>query len=115
MAAKSEARYADLAALRARRGLSIEQIAKLTKISSRYLKAIEAGEWNELPDGVYRRSYLRQYLAAIDCEDAALGDLPLPESEVVIGPAAPGWFGRLCARLAAPVAFRKAAASGRRA
>jgi transcriptional regulator with XRE-family HTH domain len=57
-----------LAELRRKRGVSIEQIAKRTKITSRYLEAIESGRIHELPGGVYRRDYIRQYAAAINCD-----------------------------------------------
>jgi cytoskeletal protein RodZ len=51
----------DLAAIRQRQGLSLEQIADKTKIRTSWLLAIEEGRWHELPEGIYRRSYIRQY------------------------------------------------------
>ncbi len=43
---------------------TLEQIAEQTKISPRYLRAIESGHFGELPGGIYDRSYIRQYAAA---------------------------------------------------
>ena len=57
----------DLSVIRASRGVSLEDIARSTKISLFYLQAIERGEIDKLPGGVYTRSYVRQYAAhAID-------------------------------------------------
>ena len=47
--------------------MSIQQISERTKISIRYLKAIEAGDFGKLPGGIYGRSYIRQYAHAIEC------------------------------------------------
>lgn len=62
----------DLAAARQRRGLSLEDVAAITKIRVYYLQAIEDGTFNKLPHGVYRRSYIRQYAAAIDYPESDL-------------------------------------------
>ena len=56
-----------LAELRQSHGMSIQQISERTKISIRYLKAIEAGDFGKLPGGIYGRSYIRQYAHAIEC------------------------------------------------
>src|ERR1700737_1461407 len=59
------ARRLDLSRLRDRAGISLEQIASGTKISLRFLRAIEAEEFDQLPGGIFNTSYLRQYAAAI--------------------------------------------------
>ena len=51
----------DLATMRQHNGVSLEQISQTTKIRAFWLQAIEEGRWSELPGGVYRRSYIRQY------------------------------------------------------
>lgn len=51
----------DLATMRQRKGVSLEQIAQTTKIRTFWLQAIEEGRWHELPGGIYRRNYIRQY------------------------------------------------------
>ncbi len=53
-------------------GISLDDIAAQTKISVRFLKAIEAGEYDKLPGGIFTTSYLRQYAAAIGYDEAAL-------------------------------------------
>jgi len=62
----------DLAAIRKRRGLSLEDIAEATKISVGYLRAIEEGRFERLPGGIYDLSYLRQYAQAIEYDEAEL-------------------------------------------
>jgi cytoskeletal protein RodZ len=61
-----------LAALRQQRGISLEQIAEATKISLRFLRAIEAENVEELPEGVFRISYIRQYANYIGIDDSDL-------------------------------------------
>lgn len=62
----------DLTALRQQRGLSLEQIAQVTKIRASWLRAIEEGRWEELPEGIYRRSYIRQYARETGADAALL-------------------------------------------
>jgi len=61
-----------LATIRRNRGISLEQIADSTKISLRSLKAIEGGDFQKLPGGIYNTSYIRQYARAIDFDEAEL-------------------------------------------
>jgi cytoskeletal protein RodZ len=61
-----------LATIRRNRGISLEQIAESTKINIRSLKAIEGGDFNKLPGGIYNTSYIRQYAKAIDFDEAEL-------------------------------------------
>lgn len=62
----------DLAAVRQRKGISLREIADRTKISLRFLQAIEEGDFKTLPGGIYDRSYIRQYASAVGLEDTAL-------------------------------------------
>jgi cytoskeleton protein RodZ len=62
----------DLAAIRQRKGISLQQIAEASKISIRYLQAIEEGHFEKLPGGIFATSYIRQYARAIDVEEALL-------------------------------------------
>lgn len=64
--------HADLEAIRRSAGVSLEEIAESTKISIRFLSAIEHGRLEELPGGVFARSYIRQYSAAIGCDPEPL-------------------------------------------
>jgi cytoskeletal protein RodZ len=62
----------DLPRLRKKAGVSLEQIADRTKISLRFLRAIEAEEFAKLPGGIFSTSYLRQYAAQIGYDEAEL-------------------------------------------
>lgn len=61
-----------LAGWRKRKGISLESISSGTKISRRYLEAIESGAFDKLPGGVYNVSYLRQYARAIQFDEEEL-------------------------------------------
>jgi len=52
--------------------ISLEEIAERTKISVRFLQAIEGGEYAKLPGGIFDINYLRQYAAAIGYSDEVL-------------------------------------------
>lgn len=62
----------NLAVRRAKTGVRLEQIAEDSKISIRFLRAIENEEFEKLPGGVFTTSYLRQYAAAIGIEPGEL-------------------------------------------
>jgi cytoskeletal protein RodZ len=62
----------ELASRRKRNAISLEQISKATKIGMRSLEAIEAGEFQKLPGGVYSTSYIRQYARAIDFDESLI-------------------------------------------
>jgi len=49
---------------------SIEKISEETKVSSRHLHALEAGEYASLPGGVFRKGIVRSYLSALGLEEA---------------------------------------------
>ena len=51
--------------IRKRHGVSLEQISDWTKISTRFLRAIETEEFEKLPGGVFNTNYIRQYASAI--------------------------------------------------
>ncbi len=63
---------ADLVTVRQKKGLSLQEIAQATKIGVNYLRAIEEGEFEKLPGGIYNTSYVRQYARAIDYNEAEL-------------------------------------------
>jgi cytoskeletal protein RodZ len=62
----------DLARFRKSSGVSLSQIAERTKISSRFLEAIEGEQFDQLPGGIFSTSYLRQYAKAIGYDEEAL-------------------------------------------
>lgn len=41
--------------------ISLEQAARDTHIEKNYLQALEDGEYNKLPDGLYGKNFLKQY------------------------------------------------------
>jgi hypothetical protein len=65
-------RLLDLKRLRKKAGVSLEEIAEATKISLRFLRAIEDEEFDKLPGGIFCTSYLRQYAIAISVDPAEL-------------------------------------------
>jgi cytoskeleton protein RodZ len=54
---------------RERRKVSIETICEQTKVASRHLLALEAGEYGALPGGVFRKGIVRSYLAALGLDE----------------------------------------------
>lgn len=50
-----------LEAARVEHGWTIQNVAELLRMPVRYITALEAGDWNNLPGGNYRRYFLRQY------------------------------------------------------
>ncbi len=58
---------------RLRRGFEIDDLANVTKINPRYLKAIEDELFAELPPAVYARGFVSAYARAVGCaeEEAA--------------------------------------------
>jgi cytoskeletal protein RodZ len=69
---KDEKSVLGLATIRRNRGITLEQIAESTKISIRSLNAIEQGDFQKLPGGIYNTSYIRQYARAIDYDESAI-------------------------------------------
>jgi len=70
--AETGSRKLDLRNVRQQMGKSLEQIADTTKISIRFLRAIEDEDFEKLPGGIFNTSYLRQYAAAVGFEEATL-------------------------------------------
>src|ERR1700692_2023475 len=56
---------------RERRQVSIETICEQTKVASRHLLALEAGEYGALPGGVFRKGIVRSYLAALNLDEVS--------------------------------------------
>jgi cytoskeletal protein RodZ len=59
----------DFSIYRQKAGISLEQVAAKTKISMRFLLAIEAEEFSQLPGGIFNTNYLRQYAQAIGMDE----------------------------------------------
>ena len=54
-----------LASARRRAGRSLDEVAGSTKLSKRYLEALERGRVELLPPGMYRRAIVRSYAASV--------------------------------------------------
>ena len=66
------------------RGFTIADIARETRIPSRYLEAIEADNYESLPGLVFARNFVRQFAQALDFDpDPLIAELPkLDESTI---------------------------------
>ncbi len=64
-----------VADIRQNKGISLEQISSITKLRIGTLQAIEAGDFDALPGGIYNISYIRQYARAIDADESHLIEL----------------------------------------
>jgi transcriptional regulator with XRE-family HTH domain len=63
---------------RRRQGLALDDVAQATLIRNRYLDALEHERFELLPDGFYRRSFLRRYADYLGLD----GDLYVDEYEL---------------------------------
>jgi cytoskeleton protein RodZ len=51
------------------RGISLREISEQTRISMRYLEAIEANDFKRLPGGIFNRSFIRAYAKYIGFDE----------------------------------------------
>ena len=56
---------------RERRGLPLDAVCAITKVSQKHLEALEAGHLEDLPGGVFRKGIVRSYLDAVGLDEAA--------------------------------------------
>jgi cytoskeletal protein RodZ len=61
-----------VASIREISGISLEEIARHTKLKVTTLKAIEDANFEMLPGGIYNISYIRQYARAIGADESSL-------------------------------------------
>lgn len=64
------------------RGVTLQEIATATKISVRFLEAIEAEEFTKLPGGIFTRSFMRTYAKYLGLDEERV----LAEYHLVTGP-----------------------------
>ena len=64
-----------VASIRKVSGISLEDIARDTKLKVTTLKAIEDANFDVLPGGIYNISYIRQYARAIGADESSLVQL----------------------------------------
>jgi cytoskeletal protein RodZ len=55
---------------RERRQITLDTICAITKVSSRHLSALEAGRYEELPGGVFRKGIVRSYLNVVGLDES---------------------------------------------
>jgi cytoskeletal protein RodZ len=53
------------------RGIGLREISDQTRISIRYLEAIESNDYNRLPGGVFNRSFIKAYARHIGYDEHA--------------------------------------------
>lgn len=72
---------------RVQRGLTIDQAAHETRISPRFLEALEAEQFDELPAPVYVRGFLRSYANFLNLDAAPLLEqLAAASNRPIVGP-----------------------------
>jgi cytoskeletal protein RodZ len=54
------------------RGVSLEEISAATRISTRFLEALEKEQWDQLPGGVFRRGFIRSVARFLGLDGDAL-------------------------------------------
>lgn len=64
-----------VASIRKGSGVSLEEIARNTKLKVTTLQAIEEANFAVLPGGIYNISYIRQYARAIGADESSLVQL----------------------------------------
>ncbi len=74
---------------REEQGLTLGDIEKTTKISTRLLETIESGDFQRLPSGVFAKNFVRQYCEAINMNPEAIlkevfGEETEPEFPVTV-------------------------------
>ena len=62
--------------MRREAGVTIEEIMDATKLSRRFVEAIDQGDFDQLPGGIFTVSYIRQYAETIGQDpDAVVAEL----------------------------------------
>lgn len=59
---------------RLQQGLELQQLSQTTKIGTRMLQAMEQNDFAKLPGGVFTRSFVKQYAAALGLNPALLDE-----------------------------------------
>ena len=67
------------------KGLSIGDIAKTTHVRSEYLKALEEGRFEDLPENIYTKNYLKLYAKEVGLEPARMLALYARERGQAVG------------------------------
>jgi cytoskeleton protein RodZ len=70
---------------RVTKGLELSDIAEITHVRKEYLKALEEGRYQDLPEDIYSRNFLRLYAQAVGLEDGKLLDRYTRERRTALG------------------------------
>jgi cytoskeleton protein RodZ len=54
------------------RGVSLEEISAATRISTRFLEALESDQWDQLPGGVFNRGFIRSIARFLGLDEDTL-------------------------------------------
>jgi len=73
------------------RGVSLDEISAATRISTRFLSALENEQWDQLPGGVFNRGFVRAVARYLGLDEEAI----VAEYALVTGdrPSVPVWSG----------------------
>lgn len=73
------------------RGVTLEEISAATRIASRFLRAIENEEWDQLPGGVFNRGFVRAVARYLGLDEENI----VAEYTLAVGdrPSVPVWTG----------------------
>ena len=73
------------------RGVTLDEISAATRIATRFLRAIESEEWEQLPGGVFNRGFVRSYARYLGLDE----ENTVAEYTLAVGdrPSVPVWTG----------------------
>ena len=74
---------------RENKGLDISDVARITHIRKEYLKALDEGRYDALPEEVYTRNFIKLYAGAVGLDDARLLERYSRERELSASPEDP--------------------------
>src|SRR5208282_2899662 len=60
---------AQLKQAREQRGVGLDEIAQTTKIGTRFLRALEADHYDQLPGGIFNKGFIRAYARAVGLDE----------------------------------------------
>jgi cytoskeletal protein RodZ len=69
------------------REISLREVSEATKISLRYLEALERNDFKNLPGGVFNRGFVRAYSQFIGIDPDSMVDAYMQAETAVLGPA----------------------------
>lgn len=70
------------------RGMELGDVAELTHVRKDYLRALEEGDYGQLPEDVYSRNFLRLYAQSVGLDSDKLMDAYLHERRLALGASA---------------------------